>query len=65
MLCYFLLQHEVNQPYVPIDPLPLGPPSTPSHPSWSPQSPELSSRCCTAASQKLPVSHVVVYVCQP
>ena len=40
----FLLYNDMNQAYVYICPLPIEPPS-PTHPSRSSQSPELSSRC--------------------
>ena len=49
--------------YVYIYPLLLEPP--PHHPlSRSPQSTELSSLCCTAASHQLSILHVVAYACQ-
>ena len=50
MLCQFLLYNKVNQLYVYIRPLPLGPSSHPttSYPSRSLQSTELSSLHCTA-----------------
>ena len=32
-MCEFLLHNEVNQPYVYMYPLPLGPPSQPSYPT--------------------------------
>ena len=40
----------MSQLYVYIYPLPLGPPPTPSHPSRSSQSADLSSPCYTASS---------------
>ena len=62
MFCQFLLYNRVNQLYVHIYPLPLGPPSPhhpPSHPSRSSQSTELSSLCYTAGTHQLSVLHMV------
>ena len=65
MLCQFLLYNGVNELYVYIYPLCLGPPSPPpSHPSRSLQSTELSSLCYTAGSYQLSILHMVVYICQ-
>ena len=61
MLCQFLMYNEVNQLYVYIYPLPLGPPS---YPCRSSQSTRLSSLCYTAASHQLFVVHMVLCVCQ-
>ena len=57
MLCQFLLYNEVNQLYVYLYPLPLGPPShpSPSHPSRSLQSTKLSSLCYAAGSHQLSI----------
>ena len=63
---FFLLYSAVNQLYVYIYYLPLGPPSHPhpsSHLSRASESAELSSVCDTAASHWLFVLHVVVYMC--
>ena len=60
MLCSFLLYGNVNQLYVYIYPLPLGPPpTTASHPPRSSQSTEVSSQCYTAASHQLSILHMV------
>ena len=53
----------MNQLYVHIYPLPLGPPTLPSHPSRLSQSTELSL-CYKAASHWLFILHVVAYICQ-
>ena len=65
MLCQFLLYNKVNQLYVHICPLPLGPPPhPPSHPSRSSQSTELSSLRHTAGSHQLSVLHMAVHIRQ-
>ena len=50
VLCWFLLYNIVNQLYIYIYPLPL---QSPSYPSRSSQSTELSSLCCTVALRNL------------
>ena len=64
MLCEFLLYKIVNQLYVYIYPLPLGPPSHHLiyHPSRSSQSTKLSSLCYTAASRQLSILYMVMYI---
>ena len=67
MLCQLLLYDKVNQLYVYIYLLTLGPLSHPtptSHPSKSSQSTKLSYLCYTAASHQLSILHMVVYMCQ-
>ena len=49
---------------VPLEPPPHRPAPCPSHPSRSSQSSELSSLCCSAASDQRAVSHTMVYICQ-
>ena len=67
MLCQFLLHNKVNQQFVYLYPLSLGPPSQPhplSHLSRSSQSTKLSYLCYTAGSHQLSILHMVVYLCQ-
>ena len=62
-LCQFLLYNSVNQLYVDIYPLPLGPPSHPLPTHLGHHSTELSSRRDTAASHWLSI-YTCLYIRQ-
>ena len=65
MVCWFLLQNNVNQLEVDIYSLLRSfPPLLPSHPFRLSQSTELSSQCHTAAFYEPPILHMTVYICQ-
>ena len=55
-LCSFLLYNEVNELYVHVHP---SAPLTPSHPSGSSRSAELSRLSCSAVSHRLSLLHTV------
>ena len=56
MLCQFLLYNEVNQLYVYLYPLPLGPPSHPHHPTYL--GGHRAPSCTPRAIQQFPTSYL-------